>query len=56
MGIFQSRPEEPTEWAGLPSEPWEPAAPADVLPPAANDPSALGDLGTVDVSIEMPRP
>lgn len=37
MGIFQQRPEEPTEWAGLPAEPWEPVSPAarlDEQPPA----------------------
>ncbi|RZI94364.1 MAG: hypothetical protein EOO67_04795 [Microbacterium sp.] len=32
MGLFQHRPEEPTEWGGLPSEPLEPAGPADLLP------------------------
>lgn len=31
MGIFQSRPEEPTEWAGLPAEPWEPRSPVEQL-------------------------
>ena len=33
MGLFQHRPEEPTEWGGLPSEPLEPD-PAGILPPA----------------------
>lgn len=32
MGLFTPRPEEPTEWAGLPSEPLEPRSPADRLP------------------------
>lgn len=32
MGLFQQRPEEPTEWGGLPSEPWEPREPSEVLP------------------------
>ena len=31
MGLFSPRPEEPTEWAGLPSEPLEPRSPADRL-------------------------
>lgn len=31
MGLFQQRPEEPSEWAGLPAEPWEPRGPADLL-------------------------
>ena len=48
MGIFQSRPEEPDEWAGLPAEPWEPRVPGEVLPSAPIDsldpldPAALG--------------
>ena len=46
MGIFQSRPEEPSEWAGLPAEPREPRMPGEVLPPAAADPTALGLVGT----------
>jgi hypothetical protein len=31
MGLFSSRPEEPSEWAGLPSEPRDAEAPADHL-------------------------
>ncbi|AZS37164.1 hypothetical protein CVS47_01795 [Microbacterium lemovicicum] len=31
MGLFASRPEEPSEWAGLPSEPAEPGSPAETL-------------------------
>lgn len=31
MGLFSPRPEEPTEWAGLPSEPLESRSPADRL-------------------------
>ncbi|MGC5170914.1 hypothetical protein ACLQ2Q_09685 [Microbacterium sp. DT81.1] len=31
MGLFTQRPEEPTEWAGLPSEPLEQRSPADRL-------------------------
>lgn len=51
MGIFQARPEEPDEWAGLPSEPWEPRSACEQLPPPT------GDLGTVaahSVSIAIP--
>lgn len=51
MGIFQSRPEEPTEWGGLPSEEWEPRAPAEVLPPPVDD---LGMLGTAGVAFSVP--
>ncbi|HOQ21155.1 hypothetical protein [Microbacterium paulum] len=54
MGIFQSRPEEPDEWAGLPAEPWEPRVPGEVLPSAPIDsldpldPAALGWGGALD--------
>lgn len=51
MGIFQSRPEEPTEWGGLPSEQWEPRAPAEVLPPPVDD---LGILGAAGVAFSVP--
>ncbi|WP_299087040.1 hypothetical protein [uncultured Microbacterium sp.] len=51
MGIFQSRPEEPTEWGGLPSEPWEPREAAEILPPPVDD---LGILGAAGVAISVP--
>lgn len=51
MGIFQSRPEEPTEWAGLPAEPWEPREPTEVLPPAVDD---IGVLGAAGVAFSVP--
>ena len=43
MGLFTPRPEEPAEWAGLPSEPAESGSPAERLAPptAAGDPLAL---------------
>jgi hypothetical protein len=45
MGLFQHRPEEPTEWGGLPSEPLEPADPADLLGEATPlDIPLLGDI------------
>ena len=53
MGIFQSRPEEPTEWAGLPAEPWEERAPGEVLPPPVGSTSDVFGLTGVD-SIEVP--
>ncbi|OAH51414.1 hypothetical protein [Microbacterium oleivorans] len=31
MGLFVQRPEEPSEWGGLPSEPLEPTNPIDRL-------------------------
>lgn len=52
MGIFQSRPEEPSEWAGLPAEPWEERAPGEVLPPPLGSTSDV--FGTESVaSIEI---
>lgn len=41
MGLFQHRPEEPTEWGGLPSEPWEPREPAE----------RLGDAPPIDIDL-----
>lgn len=51
MGIFQSRPEEPSEWGGLPSEPLDARGPAEVLPPPVDD---LGILGAAGVAISVP--
>ncbi len=51
MGIFQSRPEEPTEWAGLPAEPWEPRAASEVLPPPVGD---LGLFGAAGAGLSVP--
>jgi len=51
MGIFQSRPEEPGEWAGLPAEPWQPRVPGEVLPPPVDD---LGVLGAAGISLSVP--
>ena len=49
MGIFQSRPEEPTEWAGLPADPWEPRVPGELLGDASTDPAAVGDVAALGV-------
>lgn len=46
MGIFQSRPEEPSEWAGLPAEPWQPPVPGEVLPPNIDAFDLLGGAVT----------
>ncbi|MBD3941710.1 hypothetical protein IF188_08390 [Microbacterium sp. NEAU-LLC] len=43
MGLFQKLPEEPTEWAGLPSEPDRPESAAERLAAAA--PVDIGSLG-----------
>jgi hypothetical protein len=42
MGIFATRPEEPFEWAGLPSEPARPESDIDQLGMAAVDTTTLG--------------
>lgn len=52
MGIFQSRPEEPSEWGGLPAEPWEPRQPTEVLPPPV-DALGLGTTGGGDISVPL---
>ncbi|HEX5858472.1 MAG TPA: hypothetical protein VFY91_10240 [Microbacterium sp.] len=58
MGLFSPRPEEPTEWAGLPSEPLETRSPADRL--AADGPiDALGLLtgsGVASIPLEVTPP
>lgn len=42
MGLFTSRPEEPTEWAGLPSEPLE-----------VPDAERIGDASTSAASLSL---
>jgi len=50
-----NRPEEPTEWAGLPSEPWESASPAETLDSSAvPDALALVGDGVASVSVSIP--
>lgn len=51
MGIFQSRPEDPSEWGGLPADPREQPQPAEVLPPPIDD---LGVFGAAGVAISVP--
>lgn len=41
MGLFQQMPEDPEEWAGLPSEPLRPTSDAETL----TDAGAVGDIG-----------
>lgn len=52
------RPEEPSEWAGLPGEPLRPRSPAEVLPDDGPvDAASAGLLGVGDVpfsSISVP--
>lgn len=44
MGLFAHRPEEPTEWAGLPSEPERTESAAERLADAVPASDALGIL------------
>lgn len=57
MGLFQQLPEEPTEWAGLPSEPLQPETAAQRLDAGAGlDPTALplGSGGSIAIPITPP--
>jgi hypothetical protein len=54
MGLFSQQPEEPTEWAGLPSEPREPETAAERLDAAAADPLGIAGSGSTSISIPMP--
>lgn len=57
MGLFQHRPEEPTEWGGLPAEPWEPKTIVDRLDtqPGVSLPLLAGaDAGaTIEISVDL---
>lgn len=60
MGLFTQRPEEPSEWAGLPSEPIRPRSGAELLPDDAPPVDALGGLlgqaGVSSISIPLAVP
>jgi hypothetical protein len=52
MGLFMQRPEEPSEWAGLPGEPVRPRSPAEVLPDDGSaDAVTTGILGVGEVPL-----
>ncbi|WP_314456592.1 hypothetical protein [uncultured Microbacterium sp.] len=57
MGLFVQRPEEPSEWAGLPGEPARPQTEAELLPdddrPAASPTGLLGLADDSTTSIEI---
>lgn len=58
MGLFTQRPEDPSEWAGLPSEPHRPRSDAELLPdaPPVADPgtAVLGGIpGVTSISIPV---
>jgi hypothetical protein len=44
MGLFQHRPEDPTEWAGLPAEPLDEESLAERLPESPPVDTALSSL------------
>lgn len=54
MGLFAARPEEPFEWAGLPSEPLQPESDAEHLDAVAIDPAGLvgSGLGSIVIPVD----
>lgn len=58
MGLFVQRPEEPSEWAGLPGEPVRPRSRAEELPddtaPEASPVSLLGLVDAPVTSVQVP--
>lgn len=60
MGLFVQRPEEPSEWAGLPGEPVRQRSRAEMLPDdehAGTSPAGLrGLIDAPGASIEIPIP
>ncbi|MDD7962667.1 hypothetical protein [Microbacterium thalli] len=60
MGLFMQRPEEPSEWAGLPSEPVRRKSDAELLPdePPAAAPAGdlLGGGGIASIAIPITIP
>lgn len=59
MGLFVQRPEEPSEWAGLPGEPVRQRTRAEMLPdddqPSVSPTGLLGltDAGTTSLSVPL---
>lgn len=59
MGMFTQRPEEPTEWAGLPSEPLRPRNAAERLddaPPVDLGLPSAGDGAVESIVIPVTAP
>jgi hypothetical protein len=54
MGIVSTRPEEPTEWAGLPSEPVTSRSEAENLAAQVESAGSLAFLGTAIESVVIP--
>ncbi|MEQ6898933.1 hypothetical protein [Microbacterium sp. KR10-403] len=54
MGLFASRPEDPFEWAGLPSEPLGERTDAELLESPPVDPFAIStSQGSTSITIEV---
>lgn len=57
MGLFSHRPEEPTDWAGLPAEPEKLETEAerlqDAATPGLSDLLGGGTLGTIEINIPV---
>jgi hypothetical protein len=56
MGQFTTRPEEPTEWAGLPSEPIETRPVAESLAAPVESADSLSFLSAAVESVVIPLP
>jgi hypothetical protein len=54
MSIFATKPEEPAETPGVPSEPEHADAPAEHLDAITTDAASLGIFGVASVSIPLP--
>jgi hypothetical protein len=54
MGQFTTRPEEPAEWAGLPSEPLESHSAAETLAAPAGSVASIGVWAVAVESVVIP--
>lgn len=53
MGLFAARPEEPFEWAGIPSEPEGPRSDAELLETPPVDPFAIS-ASSISITVDQP--
>lgn len=56
MSIFATKPEEPAETPGVPSEPESAETPAEHLSALTTDAASLGVFGTSSVTVPLPPP
>jgi hypothetical protein len=56
MSFFTLRPEEPSEMAGVPSEPERDSTAAELLPTTTTDAAAVDLPGVTSIAIPMPTP